>query len=323
MSELREALRFNEMKQIKEKLDGMLAQYGVMTVKELLTSTGSIALPAMVQAQALLVMKSKIDLREYAASRVRIPKGAGKTCDIQVLTAPDYGSWTEGSALSAADPTVAKATATLVPFGKVTQISDLLQNTSAINFVENVGRIHGGCVIQGILDKVIDAVAASTAHVTSIGTKADSTEADFTMTNLSTVISAVLTSGFTPNILNTAPDKLWAAIVADYAKYVFYGALADFVISGKAPLILGMKTLADPYFELAINAGSAWNGTDGEKYAEIMTQEFSYGWAELQPDPDVEIYRVPTELANYVVTHLDGGAALTVTNSVGIIKHAA
>ena len=106
------------MENLREKLDTLFAQYGQMTVKELLTTTSNIALPAMVQAQALLVMKSRIDMREYAASRVLVPKGVGKTVDIQVLTAPDYSDWTEGTALSAADPTVAKATATISPFGK-------------------------------------------------------------------------------------------------------------------------------------------------------------------------------------------------------------
>jgi hypothetical protein len=52
----------------------------------------------------------------------------------------------------------------LAPFRKVTQISDLLANTSAINFVEEVGRTHGGCVQQGILDKSVDAMATATGN---------------------------------------------------------------------------------------------------------------------------------------------------------------
>jgi len=143
------------------------------------------------------------------------------------------------------------------------------------------------------------------------------------MANISSAIEAILVDGFTPDLLVTSPDKLWDAIVGDYAKYVFYGALADFIVSGKAPMLLGLKTLADPYFELAINGGTAWNGTDGEKYGLVATNAFSYGWAELQREPEVELYRLPTELSNYVVSHLDGGAVLTVDNSVCVIKHAA
>jgi len=309
-------------KTVREKLDGLYGQFGAMTVRELLTSTGSIALPTMVQAKALLVMKSLIDLREYAAARIVVPKGAGKTVSIQVLTAPDYGSWSEGSALSAADPTLGIAPVTLAPHGKVTLISDLLANTSAINFAEQVGRLHGGCVIQAILDKTVDALAAATSNVKSIGTKADATEANFTMDNVSDVIKLILNQGFTPDLLITAPDKLWAMVVADYAKYVFYGSLADFVVSGKAPMILGLKTLMDPYFEVGIN-GKAWDGTDGEKYAILASSPFSWGHAELSPDPEVEIYRLPTALSSYVVTHLDFGVAMTAETSVGLIKHAA
>jgi len=124
-----------------------------MTVKELLTSTSNVALPTTVQARALLELNNWADLREVCMI-ANVPQGGGKTIDTQVMTQPAYGSWSEGSALSAADPTLAKRTVTLAPFGKVTQISDLLANTSALNFVEELGRIHGGCVRQGIFEKV-------------------------------------------------------------------------------------------------------------------------------------------------------------------------
>lgn len=77
------------MDDIRGQLSEMLEQYGDMTVKELLTGTTNIALPKMVQARAILELGVKIDLRQYAASRVRVPRGAGKTVDIQVLTAPN------------------------------------------------------------------------------------------------------------------------------------------------------------------------------------------------------------------------------------------
>jgi len=79
----------------------------------------------------------------------------------------------------------------------------------------------------------------------------------------------------------------------------------------------------DPYFELAINGGSAWNGTDGEKYAIVGTKGVSAIWAALQEEPVVEVYRVGTELSNYIVTHMDGGADEGPDNSICIISHAA
>ena len=294
-----------------------------MTVKELLTGTTNISLPTLVQARAILVLKNFIDLREIAM-RVRVPKGSGKSVEVQVITRPNYDNWTEGSALTAGDPTLAKKTVTLGTFGKVTKISDLLANTSAINFVEAVGQTHGACVRQGILDKIVDGMTgASSPNSVSVGTKGDSTEASFTLSNVADAISANLVDGFAPDFILTAPDKLWTAFTTDYDKKQFYGALNDLLVSGRIPRVLGLDWYMDPYFENAINGGSAWDGTDGEKYAIVGTKGVSGIWAALQENPVTEIYRVGTELSNYFVTHMDGGADEGPDESICIIKHAA
>jgi len=299
------------------------SEYAQMTVKELLTGTSNIALPTMVQAKAIIVLNNFIDARELCM-RATVPKGAGKTVNVQVITQPNYEGWTEGNALSAADPTLASKSITLAPFGKVTQISDLLANTSAINFVEAIGTVHGGCVRQGILDKIVDGMAgASSPNTVSVGSKGDSTEASFTLANVASAVSANLVDGFTPDFILTAPDKLWAAFTTDYDVKQFYGALSDLLVSGTIPRVLGLDWYMDPYFELAINGGNAWDGTDGEKYAIVGTKGVSGIWAALQENPVVEIYRVGTELSNYVVTHMDGGADEGPDTSICIIKHAA
>jgi len=309
---------------VREKLEEFYqSEYADMTVKELLTGTSNLVLPTMVQARAVLVLKNFIDLREIAM-RVRVPKGSGKSVKVQVVTRPDYDSWTEGSALSAVDPTLASKTVTLTSFGKVTKISDLLANTSAINFVEQIGQVHGACIRQGILDKIVDGMAgASSPNSVSVGTKGDATEANFTLSNVASAISANLVDGFTPDFIVTAPDKLWTAFTTDYDVKQFYGALNDLLVSGRIPRVLGLDWLMDPYFELAINSGDFWNGTDGEKYAIVGTSKVSAIWAALQEEPVVEVYRVGTELSNYIVTHMDGGADEGPDESICIIAHAA
>jgi len=316
--------RMSRIVELKEKLNAFYqSEYADMTVKELLTGTSNISLPTLVQARAMLVLQNFIDLREIAM-RIRVSRGAGKTVEVQVITRPDYDSWTEGSALSAGDPALTKKTVTLAPFGKVTKISDLLANVSAINFVEQIGQVHGACVRQGILDKIVDGMAgASSPNSVSVGTAGDATEANFTLSNVTSAISANLTAGFTPNFIVTAPDKLWAAFTTDYDVKQFYGSLNDIMISGNIPKVLGLDWLMDPYFELAINGGSFWNGTDGEKYAIIGTKGTSAIWAALQEEPVVEVYRVGTELSNYIVTHMDGGASEGPDASICIISHAA
>lgn len=128
---LREVFAFQKKQAAFEKLSGFYEdEASKKTVKELLTSTSNVALPSLVQARALLELANWADLREISMI-APVPTGAGKSVDTQIITQPTFSEWTEGSALAAADPTLTKRTCTLKPFGKVTQISDLLANTSA------------------------------------------------------------------------------------------------------------------------------------------------------------------------------------------------
>jgi len=311
-----------KIEEIRESLDAFYkSDAAMMTVKELLTSSSNIVLPQAVQAKVLLALKSQIDLRNIAA-RMVVPKGVGKSLSVQVVTSVEYDSWTEGSVLTAADPSLASKSITLAPFGKVTQISDLLANTAAINFVEMIGQVHADAVRTGIIDKIVDEMAgASAPNAVSIGTKGDSTEKNFDFSNVASAISANLSSGFVPNFIVTAPDKLWAAFTTSYAVTQFQGALSDFLVSGQIPKVLGLNWYMDPYFEKAIT-GSSWNGSNGEKYAIIGQEGMSVVWAALQDEPVVEIWREARSLSNYVVTHMDGGATEGPDASICLIKHA-
>lgn len=292
----------------------------IKTVKELLTSTTNLNLSTLVIDRAFLVMLSKLDFRPYL-TRTRVPSGAGRTFYYQIITQTDYSDWTQGSALAAADPSLSSVNGSVTEFGKVTQVSDILKNVSAINFVEEVGRVHGGCVLQGIVDKTVDALNAATTNEVEIGVKADSTEASFTFANVDSAIGKIKDSGFEPTWLFSMPAKLWTAFTTSYAVTQFYGALNDYFQSGQIPRILGLNWVSDSYFEKGINAGAAWNGTNGETYALVGGAE-SGVWGELETDPTTELYRVPTELSSYVITHLAAGVCKAVDASICRIEHA-
>lgn len=311
------------IKEAEKRLASLYETYGEMTVKELTTGTSNVALPTMVQARAILEMDNWIDARELCM-RAAIPKGSGKTINTQVITMPTYGSWTEGSALTAADPTLASKSITLAAFGKTTLITDLLANTSAYNVVEAVGTIHGACVMQGILDKVVDAMnGASSPNAVTVGTKGDTTEASFTFANVASAIEANMIDSWRPDFILTSADKMWYAFTTSYAVTQFTGALSDLLLRGEIPRALGLQWYVDPYFELAINAGAAWNGTDGEDYALIGTKGISAIWAALQEVPQVDVERLVLALSNYIVTHMDGGSDEGPDESICRISHAA
>ena len=56
--------------------------------------------------------------------------------------------------------------------------------------------------------------------------------------------------------------------------------------------------------------------------AYVGTKEISSVWAALQQAPLVELYRLPTALSNYVITHIDGGASAGIADSMQMITSA-
>ena len=307
----REIFAAQRKRSLVEKLRGFNdSDAAKMTVKELLSTTGNIALPTTVQARALLELNNWSDLREICMG-VDVPKGGGKTIDTQVLTQPAYSDWTEGSALAAADPTVAKRTVTLASFGKVTQISDLLANTSALNFVEQLGRIHGGCVRQGIFTKVAVALSAGAGNTISAGATSV-----LTFTDVRNAIKLNAADGFIADFIVTSPSNMWTAFSTSDAMTQYYGSLNDLMKSGlgmKAHA-LGLDWYADPYFDTVFPAAN-------KKLAYVGLKGQSSIWAALQNEPTVEVYRVPTELGSYIITHMDGGAQYGSANSICTITY--
>jgi hypothetical protein len=289
------------------------SDFGKMTVKELLTSTSNVALPTMVQTRAILELTGNwMDAREICM-QIDVPKGSGKTINTQVIAMPAYDSWTEGSALSAADPTLTTRSITLAPFGKVTQISDLLANTSAINFVDMLGQVHGACVRQGIFTKVMVAISAGAG-----GTISAASSSTLTFTDVRKAIKTVANAGVSPpDFIVTSPSNAWTAFSTSDAMTQYYGALNDIMASGIGKVIhnvLGLDWYLDPYWDTVFPAAN-------KVLAYVGCKGISAVWGALQTDPQVEIYRLPTALANYVITHIDGGAIVGSANSICTITY--
>ena len=281
-----------------------------MTVKELLTSTSNIALPTTVQARALLELSNWADLREICMI-ADVPKGAGKTIDTQIITQPTYRSWTEGSALSAANPTLTKRTCTLADFGNVTQISDLLANTSALNFVEEIGSVDGSLVRQGIFEKVSVALSAGAGNTISAGSGSTLTFAD-----VRNAIKANAADGQIADFIVTSPDNMWTAFSTSDAMTQYYGSLNNLMTQGlgQRARALGLDWYADPYFNTTFPASL-------KRLAYVGLKGRSAIWAASQTEPLVELYRVPTELASYIITHMAGGAQYGIANSICTITY--
>ena len=297
----------------REQLSEALNQFyhsdaAQMTVREMLSSTGSVALPSMVQAAALLELGVWTDGRDLCM-KVAVPKGAGKTVDTQLLTAPNYDEWSEGSALAAADPALVKRTITMKPFGKVTLISDFLANTSAVNFTEQVGKLHGAAVRKGIYQYVINGLSSCSG-----GSLSAASGSTLTFTEAANAVAACAAKGFQSDFITCSPASMWTAFTTNYAVQQFTGALADTLAKGVKPNAFGLDWYAEPFFTTA-SPGTM------KTLAYVGTKGVSAVWASLQDEPTVEIYRLPTALSNYVITHMDGGAQGGIADSITTITY--
>ncbi|RLI40445.1 hypothetical protein DRO59_09290 [Candidatus Bathyarchaeota archaeon] len=303
---------------IRETLDKMLAEYGEKTVADLLeatTSTSGVALATMVASQASLTMQTQVRADRYARIE-RVPKGAGKTFYVQRLGAPTYDTWTEGSALTAADPTLGSVSGTLAQYGKVTKVTDLLQYTHVLDFVRTVGTLHGNTCQAAINDKLWAAIKGASANIVTLGAAGDGKEAALTWDAIRTAIQKVKSSKFPGDVIVMGPSKFFELMGQNITGVQYYAAFADFAKAGIVPRLFGAEVVLDPLF------GDSFDGTDGEIYAAVFSNKISAAWGTDGKRPVTEIFRDPRELSNYVITHITGGAVLVEDASVCLIEHA-
>lgn len=163
---------------------------------------------------------------------------------------------------------------------------------------------------QGIVSYV--GTALSNVAGASLSAASGST---LTFTEVASAIKATANSGFHADFILTSPTNMWTAFTTTYAITQFTGALAELLANGAMPSALGLEWYADPYWDTLFPAAQKTLGLVGTKGISVI-------WGALQTEPKVEIYRIPTELQNYVITHMDGGSYGGIANSVEKIVYA-
>lgn len=302
---------------LKEQLETFYQSNAAkLTVKELLTSSSNVALPTMVQAAAMLEMGIWTDARDFGLN-FPVPNGAGKTVDVQILTAPEYQTISTDSTVTTAgvnaavnyiDPAATKGTITLAPIVQATPIDDLLANTSAVNFIQQFGKLHGASMRKGIYNGLVDAMITGKGNTTQV-----TTATKLTLPDVVTAINLNSDDGFISDFITCKPADMWNAFTTDYAITQFSGALHDMMTTGAHPNVFGLQWYPDPYFTTAAAA---------KTMAVVGSKQLSGAYAQLQSEPVVEIYREPLKLMNTVVTHIDFGACAGVANSIATITTA-
>src|SRR6267143_4301772 len=296
------------MKESKQSL-------GMRTVKELLTGTTNLILPRMVDARASIKFQTLVSADDLA--RIQdLPERSGKTFDIQRIANLAYDTFTEGTAPSATDPTLANPQGTLLQLGKMTKISSFLQRTSAVDFVNAIGQAHGSTVQGAINDKIYTELKAAVSNVVNTSEGA-ATEGTLTLTILRNAKRAVEVAKWPgADFVVTGPRKFYQfltdALAASNQPIQFTSALVEFFRTGGITTFLGMRWLIDTVF------GDPTAGAASEAYASVGVTGTSVAWGQLGPKIKSEVWRQGQELSDYLISYVEGGAKLVEDDSTSI-----
>jgi hypothetical protein len=311
-------LEVDNMEPYDEKtVKELIEKYGKMSVREAMTTGSSnLAIPALVAARAGYYLSELPDVRvEDYCWIEEVPEGGGKSYTFQLITPPTYQTWTEGTAISPADLTLAKVTVTLAQYGQGTFLSDLLQDSSIYGFTEAIGRGHAEAVRKAINTVTLTALKAATDNVVTGGVKADATVYSPTFANIRAVRVKVVGDMFRPDVLFTGPVAWDAMLGANWTNVQVSGALIQYVTSGGVPRLLGMDVVESGVY-------GDGTGADGEVYMSMMVRNFALGWCQ-RGGIMSEIERNAKAIGQDIVTHIDAGTGLLVDKATGHIKHAA
>lgn len=292
--------------------------FGRKTVRELLTTTTNLILPKLVDARASIKFQTLIQGEEIA--RVKdLPEGTGKTFDIQRI-APNtaYATFSEGVAVTPEDPTLGNPQGTIQQLGKATKISSLLQRTSAVDFINDVGALHASIVQGAINDKLWTELKAVTSNVVTTA-EAAATEGLITMLVLRNAKRAVEIDKWPAgDFIVSGPSKFYQFFMDGLgtSQVQYSSSLLDFFRSGGITTLFGMRWLVDTVF------GDPVAGTAGEDYAAVGVTGTSVAWGQIGPKIRSEVWREGLTLSDHLISYVEGGAKIVEDDSVALISHA-
>ncbi len=290
-------------------------KYGNLTVREVTSSTGGLALAQLVAARAALQLLTLVDARTF--SRVeQVPPGGGKTFHFQkVVAVASSGPLTEGTDLVAQDLTFADVTSLIQVFAIRTDVSDLAQRQAAVNLADTIGIAHGNAMNREVNNNVY--VALKT-NATSKQQLSGAGELDFAWTDLFTARDLVERQRGRPDTYVSGSKKFYNFVKANVTAVQYTAGLNDLLrassINPVKPTLLGLTIYTDPVY------GDTFSGAIGEKYAHILQASDTIGFAQAE-DLVAEIQRWAVQVGFRIVSHLTGQAALVMDPFCASIEH--
>jgi hypothetical protein len=314
----------------------LMDQFGNVTVREaaMTTGTSTVALATLVSTRAAFQMLTKVDARNFCRLDP-VPPGGGTTFYVQYIPAvkstsgtgsPATGVQAEGTAATETVYAPKRIAYSLSIFIIWSTITDLLQRQSAINFADAMGKLHGNAMIREVNYRtyynVVNVGHGSRSVTVDIGGVSDNSEAELAWADIMLVKQRIESLRGDPDVLVSSPKKIYEVMRKDAAANIYMGAMADFLKTGKIPVLAGLSVFMDYVFADACGATSESYGyTQYQPYAIALQSDEAVGFAQAW-DISAEIQRYAENAAFKLVTTLAGDSQPVVQDWIGYIEHA-
>ena len=306
-------------------------KYARTPVRELISSTGGLALRQSVAARAGFQMITNVDLRNICRLE-QCPEAGGLTYKFQTVAVTNSMGQTSpytyvpGTNMTPADPTLAAPSATVAVYPAASFLQDLMLRQSAVNFVESYGAAQGNFINFAINYAVWAGLKTASSNIDTIsGT--NGTSANYAWTDIQNCVGLIKAARGKPNAFVTYPysavvnagttQGFEPFVLSNITSVQFMGGLAKYMETGTLPALMGLEV----YDDNTISPGTAANcAATGAVLGAVLQKNEAVGWAQAT-DIETRIQRWELQVGEYMVSNIAGATALVLDPFVAQIEH--
>jgi len=305
-------------------------EYSKLTVREVVSSTGGVALAQLVATRAAIQLLTLVDARRFARVEL-VPSGGGTTHHFQKVQAVAASASGEPTSdISVQDPTMTDVTAQLTMFRIGTFVSDMAQRQAAVNLAEVVGIAHGNAMNRDMNNDIYTLLRTNSVNTRAVGTAADNKTTNYAWSDIFGIRGQVEKQRGRPDTFVTFPQMPAISTGAEIGWYPFVqsnissvqytAALADYLRTGSIAELFGLRLFVDQVYTPAAGAqGAGANAAD--RLAHVLVSNEALGYAQAE-DIVSEVQRWALQVGFRIISHSMGKSALVLDEFTGSIQHA-
>jgi hypothetical protein len=306
-------------------------EYSKLTVREVVSSTGGVALAQLVATRAAIQLLTLVDARRFARVEL-VPSGGGTTHHfqkVQAVTASSSGEPTSDITLQ--DPTMTDVTAQLTMFRIGTFVSDMAQRQAAVNLAEVVGIAHGNAMNRDMNNDIYVTLRTNSVNTRALGASSDAKTTNYAWSDIFGIRGQIEKQRGRPDTFLTFPQSAAAGtggaeigwypfVQSNISSVQFTAALADYLRTGSIAELFGLRLFVDQVYTPAAG-GSGAGANNLDRLAHVLVSNEALGWAQAE-DIVSEVQRWALQVGFRIISHSMGKSALVLDEFTGSINHA-